>query len=116
LLDNIGHDLSLVVLFCLPLLYGDGPFRTVTETRAKAIAHQVAHQPRLVVDDLNGPFRAVGDAQAAACAFFLVYGDDVAFHEGLQVSGLRCFSLFPEINIVYEWVLIIDVGQEMRIL
>jgi hypothetical protein len=68
--DDVGHDFALVVVFGFARYDGDGPFRAVAETRAEAVAHEVADEPGLAVDDLDGALGAVRDAERATGAFF----------------------------------------------
>ena len=86
---DVGHDPALVVGLGLPLRQRDGPFRAVADAGAKAVAEKVAHQPHLSVDDLQGAFGTVGEAQAAAGALLLVDCDDRACAHTIRVHCPR---------------------------
>jgi len=64
----------------LALLDLGDALRAVAQAGAEAIAEEVAHQPRLAVDHLDCPLRAVGYAEAAAVALFMVNLDDFPLH------------------------------------
>jgi hypothetical protein len=60
----------------------------------KTVTQQVTDQPGLAVDNLDGPFRAVGYAEPAAGTFFFINRDDVPFHVFASFVNVKKFFRF----------------------
>ena len=88
--DDVLHHLALIVGFGLPFDDLNRAQRTLADAGAKAIAEEVADQPRLAVDQLECPFRAVGDAFAAAVAFRFIDLDNFSLHDGFPPWMTHC--------------------------
>jgi hypothetical protein len=52
----------------------------VPDACAQAVAHQVAYQPGLVVNDLQGTLMTIWDAQSAPVAFIFINPYYLSFH------------------------------------
>ena len=64
LLEDVLHNAGLVIGLSLPLLNDDGPLRAMAEAGAQPIAKQIAQQSGFLINELDGPLRAVGEALA----------------------------------------------------
>ena len=79
--DGLPHHPGLVVILGLPDLDLHSPFRTGPDAGAETVTEEIADQPGLPVDHLEGPFGTVGDAEPAAVALIFVDLDDFPFHD-----------------------------------
>jgi hypothetical protein len=82
----------------------------VAEAGSQTITEKIAHQACFFVDDLNGAFGAVGNAETASGAFLFIDGDDFAFHCYLQV--VVSYSL--PLNMPQNSRIKLDGNQEKR--
>ncbi len=72
LLHDVCHYFLLVIGFGFAFLDSDRSQRAFAQAGAEPVAEEVANQPRLSVYYLQCPFRAAGNAVAAAVAQFLI--------------------------------------------
>ncbi len=85
LFGNAGNDLALVVRRSLTFFDGNGSFGTMSQTCAQAVAEEVADQPGLAVNHLQGSLGTSGKAKTATVAFSLIYLDDLSSHVGSPI-------------------------------
>jgi|SRR3989339_428697 len=91
LFHDVLHDLAFVIRFGLAYLGGNGAFGAVAKAGTQAIAEEIADEPCLTVDHLDGAFRTVWDAEAAASAFVLINRNYASFH-GSSLSLLIIYG------------------------
>jgi hypothetical protein len=84
-----GNHRHLIVRFSLTLLNRDGPFRTMTDTCPQSITHQLTDQPRLTVNDLQGPFMTIGYTNPASIALILINSNDFPQHILSFITGQK---------------------------
>jgi len=93
LADDVGHDLPFVVGCGFAFLDGDRALRAMAEARAQTVATEVADEPSLAVNELDGALWAGGNAVTTAVALLSVYLDDLPFHAvNLALVAVGCID------------------------
>jgi hypothetical protein len=77
---DIIHDRLFIVGLGLTLDDTDRAYGAGTDAGAKAVAEEVAYEPRLSIDELNSSLRAVRDTLPAARTFTIVDTNNLPFH------------------------------------
>jgi hypothetical protein len=78
--DNRFHHSIFVIGRCLAFDNRDRSLGAGACAGSKTIAEEIAYEPCLSVNELQGSLRAVRDALAASRAFFIVDTDYLPFH------------------------------------
>ena len=89
--DYIFQYLNLIIRFGFAFFDGYGVLRTGCQTCAKAVAKQITYESGFSIDDLECTLGAVGNANAASVAFFLINIDDLPFHIESRFPERSCF-------------------------
>ncbi len=76
-------DSLLIERLGLARLDANSPPGTVAKTGPETIAEVISHQPGFAIDNLNGPFGASRNTQAAAVTFLFIDFDHIANHHYL---------------------------------
>jgi hypothetical protein len=83
----------------------------MANTRSETVAEKIAYQPGLPVDDLEGAFGAIWNAESAAGASALVYGNDFSNHVASMRAKISAICIICRYRVRFPWILILDLGQ-----